>query len=79
MMARKRAMMEQRRQRPALLPYTEKQRRYFHSKAEEGDPTFQKLAQEADSLPVKPPVKPGKHSKTRHPGSSKKLHKKSGY
>lgn len=58
------------------MPYTEKQRRYFHFKSEQGGKdagTFKKLAEEADSLPVRPPVK-APH-KTRHPGSSKKRHK----
>lgn len=39
------------------MPYTEKQRRYFHAQAEKGKPGMAKLAKEADSMPVKAPVK----------------------
>lgn len=39
------------------MPYTEKQRRYFHAMAAKGKPGMAKMAKEADSMPMKPPVK----------------------
>lgn len=38
------------------MPYTAKQRAMFNAKAK-SDPKFKKLAAEANSMPVKPPVK----------------------
>lgn len=41
------------------MPYTAKQRAMFNAKAKT-DPKFKKLAAEANSMPVKPPVKAAK-------------------
>lgn len=38
------------------MPYTEKQRRYFHAQAAKGKPGMAALAKEADSMPVKKAV-----------------------
>lgn len=39
------------------MPYTEKQRRYFHAQAAKGKPGMAALAKEADSMPTKPAKK----------------------
>jgi hypothetical protein len=44
------------------MPYTEKQRKMFNARAKK-DPRFRKLAKEANSMPVKKPVRKGKNGK----------------
>lgn len=39
-----------------MMPYTQKQREMFNARAR-SDPRFKKLAEEANSLPVKRPVR----------------------
>jgi hypothetical protein len=39
------------------MPYTAKQRRYFHAQAAKGKPGMAALAKEADSMPVRTPVR----------------------
>lgn len=41
------------------MPYTAKQRAMFNARAKK-DPKYRKLAEEANSMPVKPPVKKAK-------------------
>lgn len=47
------------------MPYTAKQKRFFHAAAERGEPGMKKLATEADQVPTLPPKQPSLRSVLR--------------